>query len=210
MDPEWHAVLKVETEDGSPYTNKKIFPSIDRLKIFVKEEPGENIQQNDEMARNWIYRQNDKMARYWICQHNQKTLDFVGEDFEPPCFKEEGLYVRQKKGTVFLMDNLERYEDMKQVLDIGEADLFFCTNGDHMFLLDREEDTQHIQIQSVELEKGQIKNKWMLYKESFGDIMDVVISPDDSAIAIRSCKHRTGKKYDYKVTVLEYKNMIFP
>lgn len=212
VDPVWHAVLKVETEDGSPNTNKEIFPNIDGLKVFVKEELDENIeniQRNKETTGNWIDWQNDETARYWICQHNQKTLDFAGENFEPLCFTEEGLYVRKKTGTVFLMDNLEKYEDMKQVMDIGEADVFFCTDGDHMFLLDREKDTQQIQIQSVELEKGQVKNERMLYKESFGDILDVVISPDDSAIAIRSCKHRAGKKYDYKVTVLEYKNMIF-
>lgn len=208
MDPEWHATLQVETVEGSPYTDKSIFSNIDGLKLFIKQEEFESNTEKQEKFKSNT-EQNGGMAKYWICQHDKKFLDFVGEDFEPLCFTGDGLFVRKKKGTVFLMEHLEKHEFMKQVLETGEADVFFCKNGDHMFLLEREEETQQIQVQCVALEKGKVKDKWPLYKESFGDVIDVAISPDDSAIAIKSCKHRGGKKYDYKVTVLEYNNMIF-
>lgn len=93
----------------------------------------------------------------------------------------------------------------KRLLETKEEDVCICENGDHIFLIEKEEGTGYLQVTGILLEDGEIKEYQVLYKGVDGNFempfFKTFIGKDDHELVICSIEHDL---WHMNMKVLEY------
>ncbi len=200
----------------------EMFPNEDGSKVFVEEYFGEEEMEKERKyieSDEWnigiegnmaAWAGNPEMSgtnkRGWILDMETggvEELDSAWLNIGTPVkYTEEGLFGTDGDKLWIARGPLGQTPG-KRLLEEECMDICICEKGDHVFLIEREAGTNHLQVTGILLEDGEIQEYQVLYKGIDGDYEQAFTGMDDHELVIQSVGHKEDEWFT-KTTVLEY------
>lgn len=198
---------------------KGMFPNEDGSRVFIEEEyygweeessaylgmtadAGKaegNLNPEEVRARNWLVDvEKGEAVEVDIAKMNIRT---------PVKYTDLGLFGTDENKLWLAREPLGQVSG-KHLLEEKYEDIRICDKGDHIFLIEKEENSNYFQVTGIMLEDGEIQEYQVLYKGIYGDFeqtfIEAFIGMEDHELVLRSVEYGEDEQWRLNIKVLEY------
>lgn len=199
---------------------KGMFPNEDGSRVFIEEEyygweeeessaylgmtadAGKaegNLNPEEVRARNWLVDvEKGEAVEVDIAKMNIRT---------PVKYTDLGLFGTDENKLWLAREPLGQVSG-KHLLEEKYEDIRICDRGDHIFLIEKEENSNYFQVTGIMLEDGEIQEYQVLYKGIYGDFeqtfIEAFIGMEDHELVLRSVEYGEDEQWRLNIKVLEY------
>lgn len=202
---------------------KGMFPNEDGSRVFIEEEyygweeegePSAYVgmtADNGEAAETKNLDQEEVKARNWLVDIEKgeaEEVDIAKMNIRTPVkYTDLGLFGTDENKLWLAREPLGQVSG-KHLLEEKYEDIRICDKGDHIFLIEKEENSNYFQVTGIMLEDGEIQEYQVLYKGIYGDFeqtfIEAFIGMEDHELVLRSVEYGEDGQGRLNIKVLEY------
>lgn len=195
-----------------------MFPNEEGSRVFIEEkyygeDAGWGEEETEPNYMETIVENGEESVkgRYWLLDAETgevQEVDFTHMNIkEPAKYTNLGLFGTNGDKLWLAREPLGQVSE-KRLLEEEYEDICICDKGDHIFLIEKVEGENYIQVTGIFLEDGEIQEYQVLYKEVYGDYeqpyIEAFIGMDDHELVLRSMEYGGEDLWCLNVKVLEY------
>lgn len=205
---------KIEIQfEGNEYFWRTVVPNRDGSKVYITENGMEQSRNTLDMVMEENSAEDGTartVALHRILDMNTQEICNLGDQLTEMAFPmfdtEAGLIAKDRDDHIVLYQDLTTSPAKKDLLtlDYMNAEVFACEQGDHIFLVEGDQDNRYMQVVGMQIEDGEVTGQQVLYKGIAGNDATVAIHPMDHAVAIQSSDYIENDRWRITITVLEY------